>query len=110
MSRLTVWPRLAVCIAMAGCADEAPRCAVSETGPVTSMLDGPVDLVSGGGLFGRGDGTALHIDPDGTMTRTTSATGTATTRLDAPTIDALRTQIDTADFPKIGRASCRERV
>jgi hypothetical protein len=96
------WLGIAACIAIAGCSDgEEARCAVSETGPVTSMLDGPVDFVSAGGQTGRGDGTALHIDPDGTMTRTTRTSGTRTTRLDAATIGALRTQIDTANFPTL---------
>ena len=100
-----MWMRLTIAMgaALAGCVDSAdhPACSASETGPVTSMLDGQVDLVAAGGLSGGGDGNALHVEPYGTVTRTTKVAGTQTFRLDTEAIDALRSQITAAQFPTL---------
>ena len=105
---MRMWLTIAIGAALAGCVDsDEAACPASATGPVTSMLDGQVDLVPAGGLSGGGDGNGLHVEPDGLVTRTTKAAGTQTFRLDAPTIDALRSQITTAQFPTLAPSYAR---
>jgi hypothetical protein len=67
----------------------------------TGDLDGPIDFAVRGGVAGSGDGTpSLHIELDGTATRT-SATGTQTTVLDPATMRDLRTKIEHAQVPTL---------
>lgn len=61
-------------------------------------VDGPVDYRVTGGFSGGGDGTTLHIERDGTATRTVSG-GTQTATLDAVTLDDLHQKIVDAGFP-----------
>lgn len=67
----------------------------------TSHTDGLIDFRVTGGLSGRGDGTALHVEPDGTATRTNSDGGMQTTTLDPTTLTDLHGKIDDAQFPTL---------
>jgi hypothetical protein len=68
----------------------------------TSSLDGPIDYEVTGGIAGRGDGTpALHIELDGTMTRTAPDGTTETIALDPATLDGLRDKIERADLASL---------
>jgi len=66
----------------------------------TSGADGPIDYRVTGGLGGTGDGTVLHIELDGTTTRTVAGE-TETGVLDAATLADLRTKIAAAKFPAL---------
>lgn len=67
-----------------------------------SSLDGPIDYEVTGGIAGRGDGTpALHIELDGTMTRTAPDGAAETITLDPATLDALRDKIERADLASL---------
>lgn len=70
-------------------------------GGCTSHLDGPIDYRTGGGLSGNGDGTALHVEPDGTATRTNAGGGMETATLDFATMNDLRQKIGDAQFPTL---------
>lgn len=79
--------------ALAGCGGDA-------------TVDGPVDYRVTGGFGGGGDGTALHIELDGTVTRTAGG-GTQTATLDAVALADLHQQIVDADLPGLSPAySC----
>ena len=76
-------------------------------GGCTSHVDGPIDYSVTGGFTGGGDGTALHIELDGTVTRPKAGGGTETAKLDAATLDDLRGKIDDADFASLApKYSC----
>jgi hypothetical protein len=65
-----------------------------------SQVDGPIDYQVTGGLGGTGDGTAaLHIELDGTMTRTPAGHGPRITKLDRATLGDLRRALADADLP-----------
>jgi hypothetical protein len=64
----------------------------------TGNIDGPIDYNVTGGLSGHGDGTALHIELDGTTTRPTAGGGTETAVLDALTLADLHGKIIDAQF------------
>jgi hypothetical protein len=69
-------------------------------GCTATHVDGPVDYRVTGGFSGGGDGTALHIELDGTVTRAASG-GTQTAALDAVTLDDLHQKIVDAQFPAL---------
>jgi len=73
--------------ALAGCA-------------ATNNVDGPIDYRVTGGFSGGGDGTALHIELDGTVTRAASG-GTQTATLDPVALDDLHQKIVDAQFPAL---------
>ena len=76
-------------------------------GGCTSHVDGPIDYTVTGGLSGGGDGAALHIELDGTVTRPKAGGGTETATLDAATLGDLRSKIDAADFESLApKYSC----
>lgn len=60
--------------------------------------DGPIDYSVTGGLNGQGDGTVLHIELDGRMSRPKAGGGTETATLAPATIQDLRNKIASADF------------
>ena len=66
----------------------------------TSEPDGPIDYRVTGGFGGAGDGTVLHIELDGRMTRTVQG-ATETVTLDAATVADLRDKIAAAKFPTL---------
>ena len=72
--------------AAAGCADPA---------------DGPIDYEVTGGIGGVGDGTSLHVEPDGTATRTSPHKPPVTEKLDAATFGDLRRKVADARFPDL---------
>jgi len=72
-------------------------CAAAACGGMGN-IDGPIDYNVTGGLSGHGDGTALHIELDGTTTRPTAGGGTETTVLDAMTLADLHGKIIDAQF------------
>ena len=73
----------------------------------TSKVDGPVDYAVTGGFSGNGDGTALHVALDGTVTRETAQGVTQTAMLDAVTLDDLHEKIMEAQFTTLeSRYSC----
>jgi hypothetical protein len=67
----------------------------------SGMVDGPIDFSVSGGFTGGGDGTALHIELDGTATRSTESGGSQTATLDAATLDDLDRKIVDAQFPSL---------
>ena len=70
----------------------------------SSNVDGPIDFEVGGGFGGGGDGTpSLHIELDGSATRT-KATTTKTATLDAATMRDLRTKIERAQIPTLAES------
>jgi|GEM_PF-5568349 len=70
------------------------------TGCIGQQVDGPIDYKVTGGLDGSGDGTAaVHIELDGTMTRTPAGHGPRITKLDRATLGDLRRAIDAANLP-----------
>lgn len=75
--------------------------ALAAVGGCASHLDGPIDYRTGGGLSGHGDGTALHVEPDGTATRTNAGGGMETATLDFATMNDLRQKIGDAQFPTL---------
>ena len=112
MARRSVSPvglALVLCAAASGCAShvadqvdgsveppDAPGAA--QCRHVAGQVDGPVDYSVTGGFFGGGDGTALHVELDGTVTRHTDQQGTQTAMLDRVTLDDLRQKIVDAQF------------
>jgi len=64
-----------------------------------SPSNGPIEFRVAGGLTGRGDGTAIHIEPGGTATRTSPTDGTVTEQIAPATLAALQGQIRDAQFP-----------
>jgi len=72
-------------------------CAAAACGGM-GEIDGPIDFNVTGGLSGNGDGTALHIELDGTTTRPKAGGGTETTVLDAMTLADLHAKIIDAQF------------
>jgi hypothetical protein len=70
-------------------------------GCVSHASDDLVDFAVSGGFSGQGDGTALHIEADGTATRTTRDGGTQTIALDAATLGVVRRKISDAPFPTL---------
>jgi hypothetical protein len=77
-------------------------------GCATTTLDGPIDYEVTGGFTGRGDGTpTIHIEQDGTMTRTTPDGPSKTETLDPATFRMLRDKIERAEFSNLAeRYSC----
>ena len=71
--------------AMGGCAETA---------------DGPIDYRVTGGFSGNGDGTALHVDPDGTATKKSEGTE-RTVRLDPQTTADLYAKVRAAGFTSL---------
>ncbi len=70
-------------------------------GCIGQQVDGPIDYRVTGGFTGHGDGTAaLHIELDGTMTRTPAGDGPRITKLDRATLGDLRRAIDEANLPE----------
>jgi hypothetical protein len=63
--------------------------------------EGWIDFRVSGGFSGGGDGTSIHIEPDGTATRTSLAEGTVTEHLDAATLADLQTRIHEVQFPAL---------
>lgn len=86
MSLRTLVPLCVALAAAAGCA---------------SSPDGPIEFHVAGGLTGRGDGTAIHIEPGGTATRTSPTDGTVIEQIDPATLAALHGQIRDARFPAL---------
>lgn len=82
------------------------------TGCSSGPADGPIDFRVTGGFGGNGDGTAIHIEPDGTAARTSLTEGTVTEHLDAATLGGLQSQIHDAQFPQLapeyGCLSCAD--
>ena len=69
-------------------------------GCIGQQVDGPIDYQVTGGFTGQGDGTsALHIELDGTMTRTPAGHAPRITKLDRATLGELRRAIDQANLP-----------
>ena len=66
--------------------------------------DGPIDFRVTGGFSANGDGTAIHIEPDGTAARTSPTEGTVTERVDAATLAGLQSEIHDAQFPELAPA------
>ena len=64
-----------------------------------SPSNGPIDFRVAGGLSGRGDGTAIHIEPEGIATRTSPTDGTVTEPIGPAALAALQGQIRDAQFP-----------
>ena len=64
-----------------------------------SPSNGPIDFRVSGGLTGQGDGTAIHIEANGTATRTSPTDGTVTEQIDPATLATLQGQIRDAQFP-----------
>lgn len=62
---------------------------------------GTIDYRVTGGLTGRGDGTALHVEPDGTATRTSPTEGMVNETLDPATLDDLHRKVQDAGFPDL---------
>lgn len=62
---------------------------------------GPIDYAITGGFSGGGDGTSLHVEQDGTLTRRNHSGPTETGRVDRMTIDALDARIEAAEFPAL---------
>lgn len=72
-------------------------------GCVSQQVDGPIDYQVTGGLDGHGDGTAaLHIELNGTMTRTPAGGIPQVTKLDRATLGNLRQAIAEADLSAQG--------
>jgi hypothetical protein len=68
-----------------------------------AQVDGPIDYQVTGGLGGTGDGTAaLHIELDGTMTRTPLGGRPTIRLLDRATMGRLRRTIADANLPALG--------
>lgn len=68
-------------------------------GCVGKPIDGVIDYEVTGGLDGGGDGTAtLHIEPDGTMTRTRPGHPAEVTTLSVTALRNLRGKIADANF------------
>jgi shikimate 5-dehydrogenase len=63
-----------------------------------SNTDGPIDYRVTGGLGGSGDGIAMHIERNGTVTRTVYDQSPATAQLAPATLSDLLTKIDDAQF------------
>jgi hypothetical protein len=74
------------------------------TSQVTGEVDGPIDYRVTGGFSGGGDGTALHVELDGTVTRHTDQQGTQTAMLDLATLDDLHQKILDARFATLDPA------
>lgn len=64
-----------------------------------SPANGPIDFHVAGGLTGRGDGTAIHIEPGGAATRTSPTDGTVTEHIAPGTLATLQGRIRDAQFP-----------
>ncbi|HET7500461.1 MAG TPA: hypothetical protein VFK02_05640 [Kofleriaceae bacterium] len=62
---------------------------------------GTIELAVVGGLTGNGDGTALHIEPDGTAMRSVNGAAWQTATLDPATLRSLQAKINAADFPSL---------
>src|SRR5262249_11287200 len=68
------------------------------TDHVMGQVDGPIDYRVTGGISGGGDGTSLHVELDGTVTRHTNDKGTQTATIAPMTLDDLRQKILDARF------------
>jgi hypothetical protein len=68
----------------------------------TRPADGAIDYRVSGGLSGQGDGTAaLHVEMDGTVTRTRPGGGSETATLTPAARDALYQKVTDADFASL---------
>ncbi|HEX7836765.1 MAG TPA: hypothetical protein VF469_04830 [Kofleriaceae bacterium] len=71
-------------------------------GPATDRATfGGIEYQVVGGFSGHGDGTALHIQPDGTITVQTPQRGTGQGQLDPATLASLVGTARSAQFPTL---------
>jgi hypothetical protein len=62
---------------------------------------GTIEFAVTGGFTGAGDGTALHVEPDGTAMRSVLGGPWQTATLDPTTLRDLQAKIRSADFPSL---------
>jgi hypothetical protein len=72
-------------------------------GGCTSADIGSIDYRVTGGFSGGGDGTALHVEPDGTATKQSEGV-TRTVQLDPQVMADLYSKVRAADFPSLAPA------
>jgi hypothetical protein len=94
---------LAVVVSSGGCDDASTDDNACQ--PPGSVIGGPdtgaignIDYLSTGGFTGAGDGSSLHVGPDGASTRRTRTNGTEQFQLDATTLASLVELAEAARF------------
>lgn len=71
-------------------------------GPETDRATvGAIDYQVIGGFTGQGDGTSLHIQPDGSVTRQTRTHGAEQGQLDQAALGDLVAKVRSAQFPTL---------
>jgi hypothetical protein len=94
---------LGLLLGIVGCSDGAPRDTCDLVGgPATDRATfGGIEYQVVGGLSGHGDGTSLHIQPDGSLTLQTPQRGAVQGQLDPATLASLVGTARSAQFPTL---------
>jgi hypothetical protein len=92
-------------IGLIGCSNEDPKPTCDRIGgpPVETARFDHIDYQVIGGVGGVGDGTSLHIEANGAVTRQTEKRGPEYGQIDKATVEDLVNKVRDAQFPLLCR-------